>query len=245
MKNRINLFLIVIISLLAFQCSSDDTTSQQEPETLTDSDGNVYETIKMGNQIWMKENLKTTSFNDGTPISFYTNAEFGNNWGSLNDMMPLYQWASTYDLNNVVDEELPEDYYGAMYNHFAIESGKLAPDGWRIPTKADFEILEDFLASEGHQGNQATVLKTETGWLPNSGVGTNLYDFNALPNGYVSALGTATLGQGICSWVTSNVNGASLGTQTRVTIQLFDQPTFLYANNAIQLGAGIRLIKIQ
>jgi hypothetical protein len=53
------------------------------------------------------------------------------------------------DLNNEVEEALTFNTFGAMYNHFTIESGKLAPKGLRIPTKADFKALENFIANDG------------------------------------------------------------------------------------------------
>jgi uncharacterized protein (TIGR02145 family) len=234
--------LMIPLFILLFSCASNQEVDVIEEEIIneivTDADGNVYTTVKIGNQTWMVENLKTTKYNDGSPITLYTFEDFGSNWGSLNNKIGHYQWASTEDLNNVVDEELPFDYYGAMYNHFAIESGKLAPSGWRIPSQEDFKELELFIANDGNAGNEATVLKTETGWLPSTGGGSNLYGFNGLPNGYVSAVGSPTLGQGICTWATSNI-----GVQTRVLVQLFDQKTIIYGNNAIQIGAAVRCIK--
>jgi len=241
MKNSIKLFTFLLSFNFITGCNDDNFSPLNESElTVTDSDGNIYNTITLGNQVWMLENLKTTTYNDGTPITKYTFETFGNNWVNLNEPQGLYQWADTSDLNNVVDEELPFDFYGAMYNYFAIESGKLAPIGWRIPTEADFKELESFLASQGHSGNQASVLKSETGWLPSSGNGTNLFGFNGLPNGYINAFGGPTLGQGICTWATSNVNTSD---NTRLLVQLFDQNKILYSNNAIQIGAGIRCIK--
>ena len=161
----INAFLLVfLISSELLGCSQDKNNPTDELEIkVTDADGNVYNTIKMGNQIWMLENLKTTKYNDDSDITEFTFKHFGSNWGSLNDKIGHYRWASTEDFNNVVVEELSFDYYGAMYNHFAIETEKLAPEGWFIPTKADFIELENFLASEGHVGNQATVLKPKQG----------------------------------------------------------------------------------
>ena len=161
---------MIPLLILLFSCASNQEVDVIEEEIIneivTDADGNVYTTVKIGNQTWMVENLKTTKYNDGSPITLYTFEDFGSNWGSLNNKIGHYQWASTEDLNNVVDEELPFDYYGAMYNHFAIESGKLAPSGWRIPSQEDFKELELFIAGDGNAGNEATVLKSETGWLP-------------------------------------------------------------------------------
>ncbi|WP_299886766.1 FISUMP domain-containing protein [uncultured Lacinutrix sp.] len=239
--------LVLLFTLMLFKCSNDDDSAVQssEPETVTDADGNVYNTIKMGNQIWMLENLKTTKYNDGSSIVQYNFDVNGINWGSINNQEAFYRWPDTNDLNNVVDEELPFDYYGAMYNHWAIESGKLAPDGWRIPTEADFVELVNFLANEGHTGNEATVLKTETGWLPSSENGTNLYGFNTLPNGYVNAFGGPTLAEGTSTWATSNVNGVNPGSQTRKLITIFNNGPVNFDDSAIQIGAGIRCIKIQ
>lgn len=236
--------LFPIFILFLYSCSKDDTNSAPlvEDETVIDASGNTYNTIKIGNQTWMLENLKTTKFNDGSPISEYTFATHGINWLNLNTPETLYQWAETSDLNNVIDEDLTFDYYGAMYNHLAIESGKLAPLGWRIPTEQDFIELENYLSNNGYAGNEATALKSSTGWLASSGNGTDAIGFKGLPNGYVNAFGGPTLSEGICTWATANVNIAN---GTRISINLFDGNTILYVNNAIQIGAGIRCIKEQ
>jgi uncharacterized protein (TIGR02145 family) len=245
MNNKIRkifkLSAIVSLILVCLGCSKQDVPLPEQPTlTVIDADGNSYHTIEIGNQIWMVENLKTTKFNDGTPISHYTFSAHGNNWGSLNNQEPFYRWADTADLNNVVEETLTFDAYGAMYNHFAIESGKLAPKGWRIPSEADFKTLETFIANDGNAGKEATVLKTTTHWFESSGNGTNLYGFNGVPNGYISTPGTATFANGICTWATINFNTAN---STRKMVQLFNQPTIIYSDNAIQLGAGIRCIQ--
>jgi uncharacterized protein (TIGR02145 family) len=241
MKKRFKTLTIILITTLFLGCSKNDNSPSDS--TVTDADGNVYNTIKIGNQIWMLENLKTTKYNDGTPITKYTLETFGSNWGSIDNQVALYQWADTSDLNNVVEAELPFDFYGAMYNHFAIESGKLAPKGWRIPSEADFKQLESFLASKGHTGNEATVLKTETGWLTSSENGTNLYGFNGLPNGYVHAFGGPTFAEGICTWVTTNISGNSLPSLKRKMVALRNNGAIEFQDNAIQIGAAVRCIK--
>jgi uncharacterized protein (TIGR02145 family) len=229
--------IFLVPFLLAFQCEDDDPAFLSG-ETVFDIDGNLYNTIVIGNQTWMLENLQTTKYNDGSPITEYTLAAFGNDWGNLTGQEGLYQWADTSDLNNVVDEELTFDAYGAMYNHWAIESGKLAPEGYRVPTQADFEELENYLSNNGYNGNEATTLKSATGWLTSTGNGTDEVGFNGLPNGYINAFGGPTLGQGICTWATTNTSSGN-----RVLVQLFDQNQILYSENAIQIGAGIRCIK--
>lgn len=199
--------------------------------SMTDIDGNTYQTIMIGNQEWMLENLKTTTFNDGTPIAEYS---FGLDWWNGNNPIPYYQWGS------ISDPALPFDFYGALYNDFAISSGKLAPTGWRIPTEQDFIDLENFIASNGQAGNEAIALKSTSGWAASSGNGTDIYGFNALPTGYASTFGTAISNELISTLGTSDVNAVS---QTRRSVTLFDQPTIQYDDNSNRLGVGIRCIK--
>ncbi|MFT6147979.1 MAG: hypothetical protein ACJAUH_000658 [Saprospiraceae bacterium] len=239
---KLNLLVILALctsTLFIISCNDDtEPLIEEEPqETVTDVDGNEYQTITLGDQTWMLENLKTTKYNDGTPITKYV---YGNDWHHGNTQLPYYQWADTLDLNHVHDEALPFDYYGAMYNHYAIETGKLAPEGWRIPTEQDFKELEAFIATDGNSGHEATVLKSTKGWVDSSGNGTDLYGFNALPNGYINTGGGAGAGGVICTWATTDIDVA-MG--RRITINLFDEDTILYSDNAIQVGAGIRCIK--
>ncbi|MEY4702988.1 MAG: hypothetical protein RIR96_885 [Bacteroidota bacterium] len=188
----------------------------------------------------MKENLKTTKYNDGTPITKYSFAIHGSNWLNLNSPTAFYQWADTSDFNNLHPNQLPFDFYGAMYNHLAIESGKLAPTGWRIPSVQDFIILKNHLAIIGYANKEALALKSTSGWSPFSTNGIDAIGFNGLPNGYVSAVGTPTFGQGICTWATTEVN-ASNG--SRKLVQLYNTDTMMITDNGFPIGAGIRCIK--
>lgn len=239
MKKPFQIALLTILSLSLVQCSKDENTEPDTipRETATDADGNVYQTIEMGDQVWMLENLKTTTYNDGSQINEWTP---GVDWYNGNDSLDYFQWASTADLNNVYPEELEFDHYGAVYNHFALGSGKLAPTGWRIPSQSDFIELENFLASKGHEGNEATALKSTFGWIASSGNGTDIYGFNGLPNGYVTVFGTSTATELICTWATSDINTTD---QTRMVVNLFDADSISYFGNGISLGAGVRCIK--
>ena len=240
MKNAIKLLGVLMITIFIFGCSEDDDTTTPVL-TVTDADGNIYNTIQIGNQIWMLENLKTTKFNDGTPINEWL---FGMDWGSLSGQQPLFQWASTADLNNIYPEVLPSDYYGAMYNHFAIQNGNLAPVGWKIPSEQDFIDLENYLNNNGHSGNVATALKSTIGWTSFSGSGTNAIGFNGLPNGYIAAGGTATGSETICSWGTSDIGTGPINSSlNRKWVQLFDQSNIVYSDTSIVLGVAIRCIK--
>jgi len=139
--------------------------------TITDADWNVYKTIQIGTQTWMAENLKTTSFNNGEQIANVT----GNlNWA--NYTLDAYCWYKNdiaYKTN-----------YGALYNWHAVNTGKLCPTGWHVPSSAEFTTLITFLGG----GNAAGGKLKESGtahWLtPNTGA-DNENGFSALPGGYL------------------------------------------------------------
>jgi uncharacterized protein (TIGR02145 family) len=241
MKTTTALLLLAALTFTQCKKQNDDIDVITPPAaTVTDADGNVYNTIKLGNQVWMLENLKTTKFNDGTPITQYSHAVHGNNWVGLNAPAALYQWAGTHDLNNVHPNPLPIDYYGAMYNHFAIESGKLAPKGWRIPTAQDFITLKNHLASMGFAGKEGVTLKSSSGWHTTAGNGTDAIGFKGLPNGYIHGLGGTTATEMICTWATADANAAA---KTRTLVQLYKEDTISIFASGIQIGAGIRCIK--
>ena len=145
---------------------------------VTDVEGNVYKTVVIGTQVWMAENLKTTRFNDGASISLVTdNIE----WGNQNS--PGYCWLNN-DFNN-------KNNCGGMYNWYAVNNGKLCPDGWHVPSDEDFKILEIHLGMSQSEANamlwrgtnQGEQLKNTSGW-PSGDNGTNTSGFSALPGGF-------------------------------------------------------------
>lgn len=233
MKNTF--FVIPFFAILVFSCKKTTEVVDNTPLTVKDADGNVYNTVQIGTQIWMKENLKTTKFNDGTPITKYENTM---SWFSINVPQALYQWAGTGNLSGVYPNPLPFDYYGALYNHFAFESGKLAPIGWRIPTMQDFLTLKAHLANIGFAGKQAVALKSNFGWATTSGNGIDAVGFKGLPNGYVTLSGTVISNEIIANWATTTTTST-----TRTIVTLFDKDTIGIADNSFRFGAGIRCIK--
>jgi hypothetical protein len=89
-KEIIQLFVFLYFVLLFNNCDRKKDAFQEIVEVVADADGNMYETIKIGNQTWMLENLKTTSFNAGTPITAYTFKTHGSSWLNLNTPNSLY-----------------------------------------------------------------------------------------------------------------------------------------------------------
>jgi uncharacterized protein (TIGR02145 family) len=141
----------------------------------TDIEGNVYNTINIVNQLWMAENLRTTKFNDGTPIPHITDRS---SW--LNQVSPSYNWYG--------HQENYKQSYGALYNYKAVQSGKLCPVGWHVANDKEWEALITLVPVEWAAG----YLK-ETGtanWKkPNVGVSDYLNQFKALPGGYADMTG--------------------------------------------------------
>jgi uncharacterized protein (TIGR02145 family) len=140
---------------------------------LTDITGNGYKIVTIGNQTWMAENLKTTKFNDNTPIPLVADSAA---WAQAET--PAYCW-----LHN--NEEKYKNTYGALYNWHAVGPGKLCPYGWHVPNNEDWGELESFLTGNEGNNNVGGMLK-ETGtvhWAsPNEGA-TNETGFTALPGG--------------------------------------------------------------
>lgn len=107
--------------------------------TVTDIDGNIYHTVTIGNQIWTVENLRTTTFNDGSPIPHIPDS---NTWHSLDS--PGYCYYNNTDNNDSIKK------FGALYNWYCIDSNKIAPPGWRVPTNDDWDTLQNYLIKNGY-----------------------------------------------------------------------------------------------
>ncbi len=242
MKIRFLKLTLLIFTIVLNSCSDEpNKTTQNQEIVLTDFDGNVYKTVTIGNQIWMAENLKTTTFNDGVLITEYEH--FNQSpfpWVDTNNPQALYQWASTFDLGNLYIEELPTNFHGAHYNNEAIQTGKLAIEGWRMPTEQDYIELINYVGSQGHIGNEATVLKSTEGWFNSSGNGTNLFGFNVKPAGTTIIAGTPDFESLIARFCTSSID---LNNNTRRIITFLENGEVLFEDLDLRFGLSIRLIK--
>jgi uncharacterized protein (TIGR02145 family) len=169
-KNRFGISpVIIIIGLL---CLTGFCKKEEDEETtgaITDKDGNVYTSVTIGTQVWMKENLKTTKYNDGTAIPLVTN---NTEWGNLTT--PGYCW-----YNN--DATANKATYGALYNWYAVNTGKLCPTGWHVPSDSEWTILITFLG-ENDAGRKLKEIGNSHWESPNDA--TNETGFTALPGGY-------------------------------------------------------------
>jgi len=137
--------------------------------TVTDVEGNVYPTIKIGQQEWMVENLKTVTYNDGTPIPNVTDMSA---WANLT--ADAYSW---YD-NDISSK----DVYGALYNWYAVNTKKLCPTGWAMPSSDTWGALANSLGGKTVSGGRMKEAGTARWQAPNAGA-TNQSGFSARPAG--------------------------------------------------------------
>lgn len=143
----------------------------QVGNTVTDVDGNLYNTVTTVSQVWMVENLKTTKYNDGIPIPLLSDA---GSWTAAKNV-PAYCW-----YNN--DAASYKATYGAIYNWYSVNTGKLCPIGWHIPTDNEWTILTSYLGGENAAGTELKESGT-THWISQSPGATNSSGFTALPGG--------------------------------------------------------------
>jgi uncharacterized protein (TIGR02145 family) len=168
--------------VFSFNFTGSSKTCIINQQTPPDGDDNRYKIIKIGDQVWMSENLKTTKFQDGTPLSNVI--EVPNETWAAATVSDKY-WANVNnDLNN-------KAIYGLLYNQFAVTgstvggaaNNNLCPSGYHIPTSVEFSTLNVFLGG----GTVGTQMKSTTLWA--SGNGTNSSGFNGSPSGYRGADG--------------------------------------------------------
>lgn len=155
---------------------------------VTDSEGNVYQTVAIGTQVWMAENLKVTLFNDGTPIPLIID---NGEWAGLSS--PGYCWYN----NDIVSFKA---LYGALYNWYAVDtasngSRNICPAGWHVPSDTEWNVLTAYLGGEAVAGGKLKEAGTVHWQSPNTGA-TNESGFSAFPggarnyNGWPDSMGT-------------------------------------------------------
>jgi uncharacterized protein (TIGR02145 family) len=158
-----------------------------EPD-VTDIDGNTYSTVLIGEQCWIRENLKTTTFKNGEPI-IYNNEKRAEE----NVTISSYCW-----YNN---DSTFKDSYGALYNWYAVDDANgLCPEGWHVPTKSEWTILTDLtwgtISPYGNKLKSCRQINSPLGgdcdtdehprWEDEPlsvGYGTDDYGFSGLPGG--------------------------------------------------------------
>jgi len=162
-------FCLMLICLTGCKKEKELVDYTGQTGTINDIDGNTYNTIGIGSQIWMAENLNTTKFNDGTPIQ--------NGWDRYNRIGAYCNYNNTPSNSTT---------YGRLYNWYAVDDnaatkvasngGKnVCPTGWHVPTDAEWTTLENYLISNGFNYDNTTTdnkiakaLASTSGWTSSS-----------------------------------------------------------------------------
>lgn len=148
-----------------FACSSDETTTPSE--TVTDIDGNVYQVITIGQQVWMSENLSVTRFRNGDIIG--TTSKSDQDFELEID--PRYQWS-------YLNIESNAKKYGRLYTWYTIMDARgICPEGWHIPTDEEWTELTDFLGGESN-AQQKLIDKGFSPQYGGSCFGSNFIDLD-------------------------------------------------------------------
>jgi uncharacterized protein (TIGR02145 family) len=182
MKTLLTFIMVVILSFYLTSCKKDkkdsnDNNDDLPTSTVTDIDGNVYQTVTIGSQVWMAENLKTTKYRNGSAIPNVTDDTA---WSNLTT-------GAYCDYENTLSNSTT---YGKLYNWYAVtDSRNIAPTGWHLPTDDEWTTLTTYLGGESVAGGKLKEIGTTQWASPNTGA-TNESGFTALPGGYRSGNGT-------------------------------------------------------
>ena len=223
--------------------------------SINDIEGNCYATVQIGEQLWMKENLKTTKYRDGTPIpSGHTYSD----WIVLSTgAYAIYPADSPDDNTNFSETTCGDncaDIYGNLYNWYAVDDSKgLCPDGWHVSTDNEWKELEIYLGMSQDEANDINYRGTNEGsklagnvdlWA-NSTLEENsefsLSGFSAFPGGYryTNPGGYTFIGESGIFWSSSESSSST----ALVRSLNYDRSTIgRYDNRVKKVGYSIRCL---
>lgn len=192
-----------------------------EDEPLTDVDGNTYPTIRIGDQIWMTENLKVTKMQNGTPLK------------SLN---PASDWADKSSAGYYIMGGRAS--FGYMYNGYAL-SEEICPAGWHLPTDTEWRKLVDYLGGFSVAGGKLKESSDKYWITPN--LGDNSSGFTAYPAGYVGSDGALHDFMQDASFMSARTDEP--GSFTLFTIENFSNGVYINTTSSKVTGGSVRLVK--
>ena len=155
-KNKLIVLILILLSKVGLYA-----------QIVIDIDSNVYNTVTLGTQIWMKENLKVTKYNDGAAIPLVNDNSV---W--FHTITPAYCW---YNYNHST--------LNALYNWYTVNTHKLCPIGWHVPTDIEWTILTNYLGGDSIAGGKLKEIDT-IHWIHINIGASNETGFTALPYGY-------------------------------------------------------------
>jgi uncharacterized protein (TIGR02145 family) len=196
---------------------------------VTDVEGNIYNTVTIGNQVWTTSNLKTTRLNDNSPIP---RIEDNSPWSSLHTY--AYCWYKNDESSNKIT-------YGALYNWYAVNTGKLCPYGWHVPDESEWVALTNYLGGEWVASGKLKEQGTVHWESPNTGA-SNDYGFSALPGGYRTGLSSGSFyTRTYYGWWWSSTEADSIGARARV--MTYDASELVSGKGLKKNGYSVRCIK--
>lgn len=197
--------LLLLSFMLIFSCKKEESKKEIERDVLIDVQGNVYETVKIGNQWWMAENLRCTVFNDSTALDYFERTDGADTLWSENEN-PAYTFIAPSSAE-------------MLYNGFVLFADKeIAPEGWHVATDEDWKTLEKEIgmsyaetSATGWRGEDEANLITSLyniGWPANDNenelFGLDEFGFSALPTGCRGYDGRTNIQNNAAFWWAKN-----------------------------------------
>lgn len=208
--------------------SEIDSINFQATGTVTDYDGNVYQTVKIGDQWWMAENLKATHYRNGEAIPNVTDK-------------PTWVGLSTGAYCEYENNSTNVTTYGRLYNWYAVnDSRNIAPTGWHVPTDAEWITMTTYLGGGSVAGGKMKETGTTHWGSPNTGA-TNESGFTALPGGYRHSNGDF-MSISYITYFWSSTESSSSNAWDRF-LYYEDSVVNRYADDAKQYGCSVRCVK--
>ncbi|MGJ8593598.1 MAG: fibrobacter succinogenes major paralogous domain-containing protein [Aquaticitalea sp.] len=171
-----------------------------------DIDGNLYEPVTIGTQVWLASNLNVSHYRNGDEIP---QVQDPTAWQSLTT------GAWCYNMNDSDNGPI----YGKLYNWYAVNDPRgLAPEGWHVATDAEWEILGEFAGGNSVAG---TKLRSITGWNPPNAGATNEFGFSALPGGNRTGGNFFNPGERGFWWTATSSNSSSAWYRAMYSLQDF------------------------
>ncbi len=162
---------IGVLLTISMGCSKNSDTNPYQFGSVKDYEGNDYSTIAIGSQTWMAENLRSIKLNDGTPIAYVSN-----NYSWSTQTTPGYSYFSN-------DSVTYKKRYGALYNWYTVQTKKICPTGWHVPTDQDWTTLGSSLGIDSIAGGKLKATGTTYWYVPNL-YATNSTGFSGIGSGY-------------------------------------------------------------
>jgi uncharacterized protein (TIGR02145 family) len=216
------LFTLLFLFLSMYGFSSDSLK-------ITDIEKNDYDVVVIGKQVWMQENLRTSTYRNGDSILHAPNNA---DWGGLQKGA----WCMVENSNSQCE------IYGKLYNHYAVSDPRgICPKGWKVPSLEDFNVLAQFLGGEAVAGGKLKDVGTTCWQTPNLGA-TNESGFSGLPGGQRSAVGKFGNIGNIGTWWTNTKNQNNTAWSISLFAYTGGNALYIYYNE-FRNGLSVRCIK--